>query len=421
MEKITLKNGVRIVLVPNKATSVVTVMAMFGVGSRHETDQSAGISHVLEHMNYKGTKKRPTFLEVAEFIESIGGEHNAFTNKEYTAYYTKVTPKHLEEGIDFISDNVLNSTFDPTELKREKNVIIEEIKMYEDLPMENIANKFEEALFGQNALGRDIIGTQESVRSITSEDLINYRKFHYTASNCVVVLAGNFGRYSNNEIREVVEKNFNFSGLKPANPTQITLNLEKSISITPKQTEQSHLIIGFYGAPFQSENRFALKLLGIILGGSMSSRMFVEIRERRGLAYAVRTSVSSYREAGLIETQAGVPHSKVIEATKAVLDQYNKIKQKKVAISELNKAKEIINGRTMVALEDSLELASHYATWETIAGQTMTPKEILAKYEEITPADILKAANKYLVDNRMSLAYIGPALKQGDLGKIFRL
>lgn len=421
MQKMTLKSGLRLILVPNKSTSVVTILAMFGVGSRNEIDRLAGISHVLEHMNYKGTKKRPTFLEVAEFIESIGGEHNAFTDKEYTAYYTKVTPKHLEDGIDFVSDNVLHSTFDNGELSKEKGVIIEEINMYEDLPMENIENKFEEALFGKNALGRDVIGTKESVLDLTRDDLVEYLKYHYTASNCVLVLSGNFGDISEERIKKIVEGKFDFLGVKPENPGQVSLNQSKSIAIIPKKTEQSHLIVGFFGPPFLSKDRYALKLLSVILGGSMSSRMFVEVRERRGLAYAVRTSTSNYREAGSIKTQAGVPHSKVKETIEAILSEYRKISQKEVLEAELKKAKEIINGRTMIALEDSYEVACHYATWETIGGIAKSPDEILKEYEKIRPGDILAMAKKYLVDNRMVLAHIGPALKGSDINRVFKL
>ncbi len=428
MKKIVLKNGVRLMLMPNKSTGVVTIMTMFGVGSRHESDKLAGISHLLEHMNYKGTLKRPTFLEVAEFIESIGGEHNAFTGKEYTAYYTKVTPKHLEKGVDFVSDNVLHSTYDSEELKKEKGVIIEEINMYEDQPMENIDNKFEEALFGKNALGRDIIGTKESVSGLERDDLLEYRKHHYTAENCVVAMAGNFGETTEAQIEKLIEEKFVFTGTKavskagsPENPEQIVLNQSKSVIIVPKKTEQSHLMIGFFGPPFVSEDRSALKLLGVILGGSMSSRMFVEVREKRGLAYAVRTSFGCYREAGSIETQAGVPHSKVKETIKAILDEYRKVTEKEVTESELSRVKEILNGQTMIDLEDSFEVADHYARYETIAGVTKSPEEILKEYEKVRPSDILKIAKKYLVDNRMSLAYIGPALEEKDITNLFML
>lgn len=421
IKKEVLPNGLRVILAPNKATSVFTAMVMFGVGSRYETDQQAGISHVLEHMFFKGTKKRPTPLEVAEFIESIGAEQNAFTGKEYTGYYTKVAPKHLEKAFDFLSDILLNSTFGQAELEREKSVVIEEINMYEDLPMEMIDNHFEEALFGKNPLGRDVIGTKQTVGATTRQDLIGYQKTYYTAPNTVLVLAGNPGQYSDGKILTLINDYFTFGDIVPKDLQPIELNQQKSSKITNKKTEQSHLIIGFSGVPYAHPDKHKLKVLSVILGGSMSSRMFTEIREKRGLAYAVRSSISSYSDAGALETQVGVPHDKVDETIRAVLAEYDKIRQGKVSEAELNRAKEIIYGRLLIGFEDSLEVASHYAIGETIAGETRTPEEIIKIYERISVDDIMDVAQKYISDDRMTLAYIGPNLTEEKLKPIFNI
>lgn len=421
IKKEVLSNGLRVILAPNRSTSVFTAMVLFGVGSRYETDKQAGISHVLEHMFFKGTKKRPTPLQVAEFIESLGAEQNAFTGKEYTGYYVKLAPKHLPKAFDFLSDMLLNSLFGAEELKREKGVIIEEINMYEDLPMEIVDSKFEEAMFGQNPLGRDVIGTKETVSAVTPEDLFAYKDKYYTAPNAVVVLAGNPGEYSDEEILKLMREYFDFGPHNPADLAPIQINQEKSFNITPRKTEQSHLIVGFQGVPYAHPDKYKLKAMAVILGGSMSSRMFTEIRERRGLAYAVRSTISNYSDAGTIETQAGVPHEKVDEAIQAILGEYDKIRTEKVTQAELDRAKEIIYGRLLISFEDSLDVASHYAMGEIISGETRTPEEIIKLYERITVDDIIDVAQKYVRDDKLSMAYIGPALTPEKLKPIFKI
>ncbi|MEK9155860.1 MAG: pitrilysin family protein [Patescibacteria group bacterium] len=421
VEKEILDNGLRVILIPNQATNVLSAMVMFGVGSRYESDELAGISHILEHMSYKGTSRRPTPIEVAEAIESVGGEHNAFTGKEYTGYYTKVAPRHLETALDFLSDILLNSNYHESDLEREKGVIIEEVNMYEDTPMDLVGNKFEEALFGANALGRDVIGTKETISAVTRADLVSYRQSHYTGPNTTLVLAGNFGSRTPADLMRLITKYFAFAGKTSVDLSPLTFAEKKSSKIITKKTEQSHLVLGFYGAPFAHPDLYKLKLLAVILGGSMSSRMFIEIREKRGLAYAVRTTANGYSDTGTIETQIGVPHNKVAETIKAVLAEYRKIKQESVGEAELKKAKEIALGRMLISFEDSLNLAMHYATGETIAREVVTPEELARLFEKISSRDIMDTAKKYLRDDRMALAYIGPSLSQVELEPIFTL
>ncbi|OQA03729.1 MAG: Protease 3 precursor [bacterium ADurb.Bin400] len=420
IKKEILKNGTRVILIPNNSTGVISAMVMFGVGSRYENDKIAGISHLLEHMHYKGTGKRATAIDVAEFIESIGGEHNAFTSKEYTGYYVKVASRHLEKSYDFLSDILLNSRFQADELEREKSVVVEEIKMYEDSPMDMVGSKFEESLFGNNALGRDVIGFRESVLATTRGNLVDFRSRYYTGPNTVIVLSGNFNGLSDNELLALTEKYFTFSSSLTPDALPVTPQCER-LHLVEKPTEQSHLVIGFQGAPFAHPDRYKLKILAVILGGSMSSRMFEEIREKRGLAYAVRCTTSSYSDAGTIETQVGVPHAKVIEAVKAVMNEYGKIRKEEVGERELRKAKEIIYGKLLISFEDSLDVASHHAISETLAGQSFTPEELMAIYEKITAQDILEVANKYFVSDRLSLAYIGPGVSREDTEKALTL
>lgn len=418
---ITLKNGLRLLLVPRESTGVVTVMILFKVGSRYEDEKQAGISHVLEHMHYKGTPKRPSGLKIAEFIESIGGEHNAFTGKEYTGYYAKLAPKHLEKAFDFLSDFLSNSLFRPEDLEKEKQVIIQEIDMYEDLPMEIVGNKFEEAVFGQNALGRDIIGNRKTVNSVTRDDLVAYRSNYYAASNAVLALAGNFGGMSDEEIQELAEKYFHFEYNLKATPPAVSIPNTSADNIVERKTEQSHLVIGFRTVPLDHPDYHKLEILGLILGGSMSSRMFEEIREKRGLAYAVRTSTNNYIEAGTLVTQAGVPHEKVEETISAIVGEYKKIKEEKVESSELQKAKEIINGKILIKFEDSEELVHHYATDELLLGKIKTPEELVKIYQKITEDDILEVANEYFTNDRLGIAFIGPKFDKGRLTELLKI
>lgn len=405
--KKTLSNGIRLILIPDDSKQVMTALALFGVGSRYEREEEAGISHVIEHMYFKGTKKRPTAQEISEFVESFGGEHNAFTSKEYTGYYVKAAAKFVDEAIDYLSDLVVNPLIRNEDLEREKGVIIQEMDMYEDLPMEIVSNKFELALFGKNSLGRDVIGYKSSVNGLNAEKLLEYRKKYYEGSNTILVLAGNFGGKTENEIVKLMEDSFSFSSNKtPAYP-KVSLNLKKASIVISRKTEQSHLIVGFAGVPFANREKYALKMLALILGGSMSSRMFSEIREKRGLAYSVRSSVSTFHDIGSIETYAGVPHEKVEETIEAMLGEYRKAK-KDISEAELEKAKQIMFGRMLISLEDSNDLANFYAMSELMTGEILAPGQVVEEYQKLEVADILEAANKYLNDDTLTLSYVGP-------------
>lgn len=405
--KHTQKDGLRVILVPDSAKDVVTTMVMIGAGSRYESDEDAGISHALEHMFYKGTKKRPTSSAVSEFIEGLGGEFNAFTSKEYTGFYTKVASTHLSKSIDFLADLLVSPLFDEKELAKEKQIILQEYDMYEEQPMEVSASKFEEALFGVNSLGRDVIGHKESIAKITRESLLNYQASRYRSSNVVIVVAGNISALGGQSLLQTIEKSFIFPQGNVESHDQIKLPISKQLSVVQRKTEQTHLALGFRGVAYDSPYRCALKLLSIILGGSMSSRMFTQIREKMGLAYAVRTSVASYLDTGMVETYAGVPHEKVQEAIKAILNEYKKTLDG-VSEAELSRAKEIIYGKMLISLEDTNALANHYALNELLLNKTLTPAEVIAKYKKVTLAEILGASKKYFNTDSMALSVVGP-------------
>lgn len=413
-----LKNGTRLILVPDPAKEVVTTVIAFGVGSRYEDERVAGISHVLEHMFFKGTKKRPTAMAISEAIEEVGGEHNAFTSKEYTGYYIKVASKFLTRSVEILADFLQESLFDETELEKEKNVILQELDMYEDIPMEVAANKFEVALFGANSLGRDVIGYKNTVQAIGRKDLVDYQNQYYLGPNAVVVLSGNFGSLSDKDVINLIEKSFKFPKKTAETFAPVTIPGRKSTELVTKKTEQSQLVIGFPGCSYTDPDRYVLKMLAIILGGSMSSRMFTEIREKRGLAYAVRTSANSYLDTGAIETVAGVRHDKVEETILAIMAEYDKIRSG-VEAAELARAKEYLYGRLLIGFEDSSELASHYLMSELLTGQVRTPAEVAKTYTSITAAELKRVAEKYLDPEKMALSYVGPDLTAEKLKKIF--
>ncbi len=404
-QKIVRTDGLRIIFVPMPSSNVVTTMFMFGVGSRDETKKNAGISHVLEHMYYKGTKSRPSSLRLAEYVEAIGGEHNAFTAKEYTGFYVKVAANHLEKTFDFLSDLIFNPLFDSEELEKEKCVILQELSMYQDLPMEVAANNFESILFGDNSLGREIIGTKEAILAITKEDLLQYKSHYYQPENSVLVVAGNF-EIGEESMLTLINKYFQFSGAKSVARNKLILDDPKLVGLKKRKVEQSHLCIGFPGPSTTDNDRFALRLLSIILGESMSSRMFEEIREKRNLAYAIRTSMTSYVEAGAFETQAGVAHDKIIEALKAIIGQYKAIKKDGVSQDELVKAKEIINGKILIAFEDTEQVANFFAHNQLFSLENLSLDQILLKYNKLTIEDLNRVAKKFINFNKLSVSIV---------------
>lgn len=420
-ERTTLSNGLTLITVPRLSTEVLTAIIMFGIGSKYESEDIAGISHVLEHMFFKGTKKRPTGLKISEFIDSIGGEYNAFTDKEYTGYYVKVTPSHLTDGLDFLSDILQNSLFDPKELEREKNVIVEEIKMYEDLPPAMAEMQFERAILGDNDFGREIIGYRESVKAVTKEKLINYKNNHYNSGNATLVLAGNFGKYGRSELEKMAQDYFHLPEGSKSQKSAIKISDKKGLAITKKNIEQANIIVGFRTVPNTHPDHYKLCMLSMILGGSASSRMFEEVREKRGLAYSVRTTASDYAETGLLCTQAGVPHEKAKEAIAAIIGEYKKIKTTQVPQTEMAKALETIKGKLLIKFEDSEELAYHYAVDDVVCKKITSPKEMIEIYSKITADDILEVAKKYLTDERMGISLVGKEISSNEIDRLLKI
>src|SRR4030043_446427 len=387
-KKTVLKNGLRVVTAPMKDTNTVTVIIAAGVGSKYETKKTNGISHFLEHMFFKGTKKRPRTEDISGSLDAVGGEYNAFTGKEPTAYFAKVDARHFDLALDVVSDIYLNSKLDAKEIEKEKGVIIEEINMYYDHPSFYVQSLWSKVLYGDQPAGWDIAGTKESVSAISRKQLSDYMKTQYTASNTIVCVAGNVSDSVVANVKKYFSKIKNKRIIEKA--PVIEKQMKPECLIKNKQTDQTHFCLGARGYNLFHPDRFVLELLGLILGGMMSSRLFIKIREELGLAYYIKTIVSDDPDSGFLVTQAGVDNTKVERAISAVLKEYKKMAENKIPEKELQKAKDNFKGKMTLLFEASDAKASFYGAQELLEKKILTPNQIYGKINKTTVKDILR-------------------------------
>lgn len=406
-----LKNNLRYITIPIKGTKTATILVMVGTGSKYEDKNNNGISHFLEHIFFKGTKRRSNTLAISSELDELGGEFNAFTSKEYTGYYVKADSEKIAKAMDIVSDMLLNSKIDAREIEKEKGVIIEEINMYQDNPMAYIEDIFEECLYGDQPAGWDTIGTKENILKFKRQDFMDYLKTQYGVKNTIVCIAGNI-EVKNKELRvkNLLNKYF---GKLPQNDFKDKLRVienqvEPKIKIHYKKTDQAHLSLGVRGVKVGHKDEYILKILSIILGGSMSSRLLIELRERRGLAYYVRSSAELYTDTGYLTTQAGVPVNKLGEAIKIILSEYKKIKNKPVSEKELKRVKDMFKGRMAIFQESSDNVASWYGRNIILRNDAITPDESIKKVLAVKASDIQRVAREIFVDRGLNLAVIGP-------------
>lgn len=420
--KKTLPNGLKIITVPMPSFESATALVMVGAGSRYENSKNNGISHFLEHMAFKGTKSRPTYMEVAGLIDGIGGEFNAFTNKEYTGYYIKASKNNIEICLDLLSDMIQNSLLEPSEIEKEKGVIIEEINLYEDTPMRKIGDIYERLLYGNTPLGWDIAGEKDIIRSLKREDFTAYLESYYSPSNMTVIVAGGVEPQKGVEL---VEKHFaNMKPFKTGKPLKIKEAQKKPESlIKTKKTEQAHLALGFRTVPIDSPEKFPLWVLSAVLGGGMSSRLFAEVREKRGLAYYVRSSSDQYTDAGSLVITSGVDPKRAVEAVEVIISEIADLRdgKKRIKKDELKKAKESIKGHTVLELEDSRSASIFYATQDILEKKILNPSEILKKIDKVTEGEIMEVAKKYFRDKGLNLALIGDFEDKSKFEKLLKL
>jgi predicted Zn-dependent peptidase len=402
-----LDNGLRILTAPIESAQSVTCAIMLAAGSRYETAETNGIAHFAEHMFFKGTERRPTARDISMEIDGIGGEFNAFTGKEYTGYYVKCAGESRDIALDVLVDMLRNSKFDPEEIEREKGVIVEEMNMYFDTPRDFIGGLYEEVLYGDQPLGWDIIGRRETIRGATRDTFTSYLDHWYKPARMVVGVGGKIGDGLNERIQELLGDVPQAETGEPA-PVRVSDNGDARVQVHTKASDQAHICLGVHSYPLEHPDRYILQVLATVLGGGMSSRLFTEVRERRGLAYYVFGLNHSYTDAGSLYAQAGVDIQRIDDAVSTIARELRKIADEAVPADELEKAKSFAKGRFVLQLETSQGLIMFGLRREVLESKTPDPEEILAELGKVTAEDVQRVAGDVIARRGLNLAVIGP-------------
>ncbi len=418
--KAVLKNGARVILVPSHDTKACTVLVFFEVGSRYEPEALSGASHYVEHMMFKGTRKRPSTMAISRDLDSVGAEYNAFTGKDSTGYYIKLNAEKTSLAVDMLHDMLFGSTYRPEECRREREVIKEEINMYEDNPM-MLSEELLEGLVYDGTLSRPIAGTHRTMDGIDRAALLRWRDAYCVPSRMVIAVAGKI----DGRIMKMLEAGFGRVPEPKKRPPAFASSTLRGggprLALKQKETEQIQFALGFPGYPYGHPKMAALSVLSVILGGGMSSRLFTQIRERRGLAYSVRTELSPYQDTGHLAIQAGLTKAKIDEGIRVILAELAKLAKAGVTAEELTRAKEYIKGKTVMGLEESSALADFFAKQELLQRRIETPEEKLAKIAVVSREDVRKVAREIFRDDHLSAALIGPFKDQTRFLKILHL
>jgi predicted Zn-dependent peptidase len=405
-ERQQLANGVRVLTADMPHAQSVTCALMFAAGSRYETSDTNGIAHFAEHMFFKGTERRPTARDIAGEIDAIGGEFNAFTGKEYTGYYVKCAAEHRDIALDVLVDMLRNSRFDPDEIEREKGVIVEEMNMYFDTPRDYIGGVYENLLYGDQPLGWDIIGRKETVRGATRETFLDYLGRWYKPERLVVGIGGQVGTDLVPRLEELLGGLDGSAAGAPA-PVDLPENGAR-VKVHTKASDQAHVCLGVRSYPLEHPDRYVLQLLATVLGGGMSSRLFTEVRERRGLAYYVYGLNHSYTDAGSLYSQAGVDIERIEEAVTTIVAELTRIAGEDVPADELEKARNFAKGRFVLQLESPHGTIMYGLRREVLEGRVTEPAEVLAELDRVNAEDLRRVARDIVRDGGLKLAVIGP-------------
>jgi predicted Zn-dependent peptidase len=405
-ERQMLPNGLRLLTAPMPQAQSVSCFLMLAAGSRYERRETNGIAHFAEHMFFKGTERRPTARDIAGEVDAIGGEFNAFTGKEYTGYYVKCAAEHRNVALDVIVDMIRNSKLDAGEIDREKGVIVEEMNMYYDTPRDFIDGVYEELVYGDHPLGWDIIGRKETVRGATRETFLDYLGRWYKPSRMVVGVGGRIGDGLVERVSELLGDLEDGPSGEPL-PALSSPNGGR-VKVHTKQSDQAHICLGVPSRPIADPDRYVLTVLSTVLGGGMSSRLFTEVRERRGLAYYVFATNHSYTDAGSLYAQAGVDIQRIDDAVGTVAGELKKIAAEAVPEDELRKAKNFAKGRFVLQIESPHGLIMFGLRREVLEGRVPDPEEVLTGVEAVTAADVQRVARELVDDGALRLAVIGP-------------
>lgn len=414
-----LKNGLPFVKISVAGTRAVTLLLLVKAGSRLEDSKISGLSHFLEHMLFKGTKKWPTALDLTQVLDSVGAEYNAFTSKEYTGYYIKVAADYLPLASEVISEMVWRSNFDKVEMDKEKKVIVEEINMYEDNPLMYIGDVLENEMYKGSSLGRLISGTRESVMQLKHKQLLDYWAKYYHPSNMLLIASGNLSakglKAIQNDFGQIKK-----TGVK-GNFKKISSNIKAPrLALHYKDTQQVQLAIAWSSFGHGDKRNIALGLLANILGGNMSSRLFTRLREQEGLCYSVKCGLESYYGTGLLAVQAGLDRSRLSLALQALRQELEKIKNENISPAELKKAKEYLKGSLILNMEDSMSQAQWVARRYFFENDKTTLDQFLKKIDKVSVAEIRQIANKIIKFNQATLALIGPFKNKAVILKLWQ-
>lgn len=418
-----LKNGIPVILCPQKGAASMTLFVFCRVGSRYETKDINGASHFIEHLMFKGTKRRKDTEALTRLLDRYGAEYNAMTSKDYTGYYIKMDAAQTPLAVDLLHDMLFHSTYDPREIDRERGVIVEEINMYEDNPRMHIEDLLEEAMFPNSTLGWNIAGPREVIRNVPRQKLINYRDSYYIPERLTIVISGkvspkaisllekSFGRLRSPSKRS----DASYAAFKESAKLKAPLKLQE------KQTEQMQMGMAFYGLPLEHKDVPAALLLATILGGTMSSRLFIQVRERRGLCYSIQASHQPMEDTGIFTILAGLDKRRLPEAVTTILGELRKVKRTLVTPEELKQAKQNIRGRLTLAFEESQFQADWYGKQLMFLGKLETPEARMRRLEKVTAKDISRVAKAIFRPEVMAASVIGPFGSKAALEKIFKI
>ena len=418
--KKVFSNGLTVILIPRKESPTSTVLVLVEAGSKYETKKINGISHFLEHMCFKGTKRRPRSSDISGELDALGAQYNAFTGHEYTGYYAKVDPGHIGRALDIVADIYQNQIFRDAEIKRESGVIVEEINMYEDNPQRKIHDNLTALLYGNQPAGWNIAGTKKTVRGITKKHLKAYRAKHYVASATTVIVAGSF-----NEKNMLADIRKHFSGIRNTRKHKKEKVVERQkkpeLSLEHKKTDQSHMIIGIRTFPHADPRAYALEVLATALGGGMSSRLFELVREKLGAAYYIYASNDLYTDHGYLMIGTGVGNGRAKEVLSAILKECTQLKNVPMTDKELSKVKDYLVGKLYLGLETTDQLAWFYGQGHVLEKKIETPEMWVKKLRAVTADDVQHLARELLKKKNLNFVSIGPERNKEEFSRILHL
>ena len=407
-QKTTLKNGLRIVTERFQSVRSISIGVWIDVGARNESLKLNGVTHLIEHMLFKGTKNRNA-KQIASEIENIGGSLNAFTSKESTCYLARVMHEHLETALDVLADLSQNATLTPNNLDKEKKVVCEEIKESLETPSDHVHDLFAEAYWGDHALGRPILGSIDSVSKMPRKSIVNYIKNNYKAESVVLAVSG---AVSHSKLVKLAREKFNFAQGKAEIPALAERTKQKCLTVDSNGQNQSHLCIGFPGINYRDPLRTAVIALSTYLGGGMSSVLFQKIREQKGLAYTVYTYHETFRDAGIFGAYVATEPKSLTEALGVMLKECNKLKKKKLSALTLDQIKAQLKGNLTLAMESTSARMNRLARQELVLGRFYSLDQTLKEIDSLKSADILKVANLMFDNDKLAIAVKGPADKK---------